>query len=388
MIAPSVLFVDHTGALGGAELYLLDVVRHYPGSAHVVLFEDGPFADWLVESGVSVEVLEGRDSLLGVKRAGGLAGALRAIPNMLSLAKRVAQRARAHDVVFANSQKALIVASLASRLARRPLVWNLHDILTADHFSAFNRKVAVAFANGFAQRVIVNSEATLRAFHEAGGAVEKGTVVYNGVETAAFDEARADDVVSSRRELGLVDVPVVGVFSRLSPWKGQHVLIEALPQLPNVHALFVGSALFGEGGYEEKLYQLAERLGVSDRVHFLGFRSDIALLMKCCDVVAHTSVSPEPFGRVIIEAMAAGRPVVATKAGGALEIVTEETGLLIPPRDSAALAHAIRTVLNPDVGAWLVTAARERVQTTFSQKETNAGIARVVDSVVNAEHLK
>lgn len=388
MIAPSVLFVDHTGALGGAELYLLDVVRHYPGSAHVVLFEDGPFADWLVESGVSVEVLEGRDSLLGVKRAGGLAGALRAIPNMLSLAKRVAQRARAHDVVFANSQKALIVASLASRLARRPLVWNLHDILTADHFSAFNRKVAVAFANGFAQRVIVNSEATLRAFHEAGGAVEKGTVVYNGVETAAFDEARADDVVSSRRELGLVDVPVVGVFSRLSPWKGQHVLIEALPQLPNVHALFVGSALFGEGGYEEKLYQLAERLGVSDRVHFLGFRSDIALLMKCCDVVAHTSVSPEPFGRVIIEAMAAGRPVVATKAGGALEIVTEETGLLIPPRDSAALAHAIRTVLNPDVGAWLATAARERVQTTFSQKETNAGIARVVDSVVNAEHLK
>jgi glycosyltransferase involved in cell wall biosynthesis len=289
---------------------------------------------------------------------------------------------RGYEVVFANSQKALVVSALSSWVAQRPLIWNLHDILTADHFSALNRKVAVALANRFARRVIVNSEATLRAFHEAGGAVEKGTVVYNGIDIAPFDSVRAEEVKALRRELGVGEVPVVGVFSRLAPWKGQHVLIEALPQLPGVHALFVGSALFGEDAYEDELHRLVEGMGVSDRAHFLGFRREVPLLMACCDVVAHTSIAPEPFGRVIIEAMAAGRPVVATQAGGALEIITDrETGRLVAPGDPTALATAVQAVLcEPEKGK-LVRAANDHVRETFSVAVMVETATQVIASV-------
>jgi glycosyltransferase involved in cell wall biosynthesis len=382
--APRVLFVDHTGALGGAELYLLDVVRLYPGEAHVVLFETGPFADRLREAGASVEVLKAEGALLDMRRSDGLPGALRALPGILSLAVRLARRARHYDVVFANSQKALIIGAMAAWLARRPLVWNLHDILTADHFSALNRKVAVTIANRFARRVIVNSEATLRAFREAGGAAETCTVVYNGVDLAPFDAVRQEDAVALRCALGLEGIPVIGVFSRLAPWKGQHVVVEALPQLPGVHAVLVGSALFGEEAYEEELRRLCERFGVADRVHLLGFRRDVAPLMKCCDVVVHSSVSPEPFGRVIIEAMAAGRPVVATRAGGALEIVTEgETGLLVEPGDSGGLARSVATILGDDeLRSHLSAEAGAHVRATFSLEVTVGVVAEVIEVAV------
>ena len=382
MTYPSVLFVDHTGTLGGAELYLLDLVHHYPGRSHVVLFEDGPLVHRLVEAGSTVEVIGGGGSMLGVKREDGWGRSLQAIPALMSLAARLTKRMRGYEVVFANSQKALVVSALSSWVAQRPLIWNLHDILTADHFSALNRKVAVALANRFARRVIVNSEATLRAFHEAGGAVEKGTVVYNGIDIAPFDSVRAEEVKALRRELGVGEVPVVGVFSRLAPWKGQHVLIEALPQLPGVHALFVGSALFGEDAYEDELHRLVEGMGVSDRAHFLGFRREVPLLMACCDVVAHTSIAPEPFGRVIIEAMAAGRPVVATQAGGALEIITDrETGRLVAPGDPTALATAVQAVLcEPEKGK-LVRAANDHVRETFSVAVMVETATQVIASV-------
>ena len=104
--------------------------------------------------------------------------------------------------------------------------------------------------------------------------------------------------------MGLGDRFVIGHFSRLSPWKGQHILLEALVHCPaDVVAILVGDALFGEQDYVQTLKAQVESLGLQNRVHFLGFRSDIVPLMHACDVVAHTSTAPEPFGRVIAEAM-------------------------------------------------------------------------------------
>ena len=135
----------------------------------------------------------------------------------------------------------------------------------------------------------------------------------------------------------------VGHFSRLSHWKGQHVLLDALALCPQqIGAIFVGDALFGEEDYAQGLQEQVVRLKLCDRVRFLGFQSPIQPLMKVCNLIAHTAIAPEPFGRVIVEGMLCGRPVVATEAGGVPEIVQHErSGWLFPPGDSKRLAEII-----------------------------------------------
>jgi glycosyltransferase involved in cell wall biosynthesis len=346
-----VLFLDHVGVLGGAELCLLDVALHHADSGKVLLLADGPFRERLERAEVSVEVLSTSPAVSGIRREGGTKQDLRALPAVLELSWRVARMARGYDVLYANSQKALIVGALAGKIAGKPVIWHLHDILTADHFSQTHRRLAVTVGNLLVSRVVTNSRATAEAFAESGGRVERMCVVYNGIDPTPFRSVVQVEMDSLRRELGLVGVPVVSVFSRLAPWKGQHVLLESLTRLPEVHALLVGAPLFGEDDYAEDLRQLAKTLDVADRVHFLGFRRDVPLLMRLSDIVVHTSVAPEPFGRVIVEGMLARRPVVAARAGGAAEIVDDGvSGVLVAPGDANALAAALTDLLaNP---AW------------------------------------
>lgn len=379
------LFIDHAGVLGGAELYLLDIVRPFKQTSHVVLFENGPFEDRLRETDISVEVVSASSTFLNVKKSGAWRAALAAFPGLLTLTLQVARRATDYQVLFANSQKSLIIAGLAGTLTRRPVIWNLHDLLTTDHFSYVNRKVAVFFANCFADRVIANSQATQQAFFQSGGHLGKTEVVYNGIDPHPFALENSASASSILTSLGVPDhAPLVGVFSRLAPWKGQHVLIDALVHMPNVHALLVGDALFrADASYEETLRHRANRQGVSDRVHFLGFRSDVPRLMNLVDIVLHTSVTPEPFGRVIVEGMLAGKPVIATRAGGAVEIVREpDTGILIPRDDPSALAKAIQAVLGaPSTAKAMGRSARAYARKHFGIEQMQNAVQRIIEDV-------
>ena len=361
-----VLFLDHAGVLGGAELYLLDLAPSFEGS-RVLLFSDGPFRERLAQAGVDVELVETSGAVTGVSREDRGGGGVRAVPGLLRLVGQVARRARRFDVIFANSQKAFVVGALAGAAARRPVVWCLHDILTAEHFSPLNRALVVALANRLSAQVIANSQATADAFR-AGGGRAPVRVVHNGLDPAPFRAVTPAEVASLRAALGLGDAPVVSVFSRLSPWKGQHVLLEALPQLPGVHALFVGEALFGEAAYAHELRAQAAALGLESRVHFLGFRRDVPALMALSDVVLHTSTSPEPFGRVIAEGMLAGRPVIAARAGGAKEVLGEgASGVFVEPGNVQALAEATRHLLaHPEEARALAEAGRARATAHFS----------------------
>lgn len=326
-----ILFLDHVGALGGAELALLDVARAYRETCTFMLFSDGPFRNRLTDVGVRVEVLEGGKAMHSVRRETRWPG-LRAASQVASLAWKVARRARDHDAIHANSQKAFVVACLAGAMARRPVIWDLNDMLLPEHFSRTNIRLDVMLANHMAVRVIANSRASADALVAHGGDEAKVRVVYNGLDPAPFDAVRQDEIDSARTELGLDGLPVVGVFGRLAEWKGQHIAIEAMAHLPGVHLILVGDALFGEQGYAERLKRQTASLGLQERVHFLGFRADIPRLMRMVRVVLHTSTSPEPFGRVIVEGMLARRPVIATRAGGVAEILTDgETGIMVSP---------------------------------------------------------
>ncbi len=365
---PRILFLDHAGVLGGAELSLLDVARHFAAGSKVVLFEDGPFRERLEAAGVAVAVMVAPPSVSRVRRQGGLGQDLRSLPGVLKLARDVARQARGYELLYANSQKAFIVAALAGRWARRPVVWQLRDLLTAAHFSNTHRRLVVGLANRWAARVLANSKATAAAFTAGGGHAARVRVVLNGIAPEHFVAVDNVDVETLRDELGLRGAPVVGVFSRLAAWKGQHVLLEALATMPGVHALLVGTALFEEETYAASLRRRAEAPDLAGRVHFLGFRDDVPALLHLVDVVAHTSTAPEPFGRVVVEGMLAGRPVVAARAGGVLEIVEDgQTGLLVAPGDAPALACALRQVLSsPEDARTLAEAGQAAALTRFS----------------------
>jgi glycosyltransferase involved in cell wall biosynthesis len=384
---PRVLFLDHTAARGGAELYLLPLAQAFRAHAQVVLFSDGPLLDDLRERGVQTHLLPAPAPFLNVRREGTAWDSVAALPSLMALSLRVARRARSYDLLFANSQKSFVVACLAGVLARRPVVWNLHDILSADHFGALNRWLVVRLANGCARRVIANSEATRQSFIDQGGRPDLVDVVYNGIDPAAFDAVAPSQ--STLREAAGLSLPpnafLIGVFSRLAAWKGQHVVLEALSRLPNVHVLLVGDALFGEDHeYARGLHEQARRLGIEERVHFLGFRSDVPALMTACDAVVHSSITPEPFGRVIVEGMLAGRPVVATHGGGASEIVRDGmNGRLVPPGQSDALAAVLRAWQNdPDCAEALVRVGAREARTRFGIEQQIEGVSRSLRSAV------
>ena len=322
----------------------------------VVLFQHGPFEDLLRTAGVDVCVLGLGSSGQALRKESGLLRKAVSSLDVLRLARAVALAAEDMDVLYANTPKALVVAALASWIAQKPVVYHLHDILSREHFSRSNLWLLITLANRFVTHVIANSYASAQAFQDAGGRTET-SVCYNGFDPGLFDRFNSNTAMhrnALRNSLAIgngegEESTIVGVFGRLAPWKGQHIAIEALKQLPHLHLVLVGDALFGESEYKQELIRLAEQSEIFGRVHFLGFRDDVAALMQGVDVVVHCSTAPEPFGRVIVEAMLSRRPIVASAAGGAEEIVQDGiNGLLAIPGDPHDLAGRIREFLESD----------------------------------------
>ena len=319
-----VLAVDQSGVLGGAELSLLEVMKNMRGNNETVLFDDGPFRIALEAVGIKVDVLDGA-ALGGVSKDSGMkrpsAGM---IGGVMGLVRGTLEKSRNSDVIYVNTQRAMVVGAIAGLISRRPVVWHLRDIVSPEHFGKTQLTIIKWCTKLMLERVIANSTASAVALTALTRMKEERLdVVFNGISAEPFMELEAVAQHELRSRFGLPqDAFLVGSFSRLARWKGQHVLLEALLEAPDMHAVLVGAALFGEDAYEAELRAYVLEHGIGDRVHFLGFQHDIAACMKAVDVIAHTSISPEPFGRVIIEGMLAKRPVVAARAGGVVDIVT------------------------------------------------------------------
>ena len=378
MKQPKIVFIDHTAVMGGAELCLLDLANAYTPNCKVILFEDGLLRQTLEKAGINVCIAPVSKNLLALRTSGGL-NSLSVIPELLKIAGFIAKEAQGYDLILANSQKAFITSALAAMRNSPPIFWYLHDILTAQHFSQVNRLAAVFLANKFATKTIVNSQATGQAFMAAGGRKELLEVVYNGFEAQKFDTVSTTESQVIRDRLNIDNAPLVGLFSRLSYWKGQHIILEAVKELSQVHLMLVGEALFGEQEYVARLKKLANQPELRRRVHWLGFRDDIPALMKACDLVVHTSTEPEPFGRVIIEGQLAQKPVIASAGGGALELIDDGvTGCLFPPEDATALRQQIKKLLeNP-------TLADRIAQRGYHNAKTNFSLANTLDSFAKA----
>jgi glycosyltransferase involved in cell wall biosynthesis len=373
--------------LGGAELSLLEVVKGLRARVNVLLFDDGPFREALDAAGANVEVLTA-GGLRNVRRDGGATPKLAVLSGIASLVRGTRRRARDADVLYANTQRAMVIGVIAGKLARKPVVWHLRDIVSDEHFGRVQRTIIKGCAKLGLAHVIANSEASAQVFAELTKFDRtRIDVVHNGVDDKPFEALNGVSQAELRERIGLPrDVFIVGAFSRLARWKGQHVLLEALLREPGVHAAFVGAPLFGEDAYYAELLEFVDQNGLRDRVHFLGFRHDIAACMRAVDVVAHTSITPEPFGRVVVEGMLARRPVVASRDGGVKEIVDHGVnGLMCTPGDAADLAATIAALRDdPALRERLGASGAESARRRFGKERYVAAVERVLKGVVAA----
>ncbi len=198
------------------------------------------------------------------------------------------------------------------------------------------------------------------------------TTIHNSVDLDKFDSAvgRRERV---RQCLGVHDGDLlVGVFGRVTKWKGQLELLEACGQVmaekTNVHLVVVGDSSDTDPNYMRRLEVRATEPPFEGRVHVVGYQRDVAAYYHAVDIVVHCSVEPEPFGRVVIEGMACGKPVIAVAEGGPLDIITpEEDGILVKPRDVPDMARAIMCLSeSAELRSRLGVAARATVQGRFT----------------------
>jgi glycosyltransferase involved in cell wall biosynthesis len=385
-----VLFFDHTAALGGGEIALANLVRHLDRKKIkpiVVLGAEGPLADQLrltTETHVlplSADVTMQKKDSLGFASLFRIGEAVSIFQYIRLLARFI--RSRHVALVHTNSLKADIIGGLAARLARRPVVWHVRDRIEVDYLPKSAVRIFRLLSRMIPNYVIANSAATLRsliprkiasaiAVRSSGKVLHKFAIVHDGTDPAAFPE-RAELRHESH----------IGLVGRISPWKGQHIFIRAAAlvhrSFPDARFFIIGAALFGEDQYDLEIRRLPRQLEIEDIVTFTGFRNDIQRAIAELDLVVHASTKGEPFGQVIIEAMAAGKPVVATDGGGVPEIVEDgQTGILVPMGDAPAMAQAICRILSNPAGAKaLGNRARKRVADHFTLEQT----ARRVEAV-------
>jgi len=358
------------GDVAGGQLVALTLARAARARGDRVVFlspAHGPFTAMVEREGMDVHLVD-------VSRTFHVVGALRLARLLRALRVDVLHT---HTALAAN-----VLSRVAGRLAVVAVVSHIH---IENHFrrNRLARTVHSALDNGSARlaaRVLAVSADTRDSLVAQGYPPRLVEVVHNGIDVGAVSGGGADGL---RAELDIpAGTPFVGEIARLCDVKGQRELIEATALVPDVHVALAGDDLEQGGAYRERLERLARDRGVADRVHFLGYRADAGVLLDQLDALVLPSwIEGLPIS--VLEAMAHAKPVIATPVGGTAELVVDgETGLLVPPRDPAALAEAIRVlVADPERARLLGLAGRERAEREFSEAAMTARVLEVYDAV-------
>jgi len=290
---------------------------------------------------------------------------LQALTQQVMLARHIAQRRI--QIVHAYNFYGNVFAVPPARLAAPVVIASIRDC--APYLTSMQKRVQ-RYACQLADCILVNADAVRRWLVTEGYDEAKIVIIPNGVDLTRF--AEPGDPLRLRRELAVPPhAPIVVIVSRLTRLKGLEQLLEAAailrPQYPDARFLIVGETAPSDTAYLDVLKRLAVAHGVADRVVFTGLRSDVPAVLAAADVSAMPSLN-EALSNVLLESMAAGAPTVATRVGGTPEaIVDGETGLLVPPGDSRALALAVgRLLADRPLAMRLGQAARHLIQLRFS----------------------
>jgi len=375
------LFIQSTTEVGGAEMVLLNLFE-----ASAELRQRSVIATLGFGSGDLSDRLRAFGSEVVELKMGRLRHPWRAVSTFRSLralARRLGVRA-----IIGNGGHPQVVGCIAARLAGARSVFLAHAIYPYPLWKNDPRDI-LALA-GPCDLMLAVSKTAQVALSRLRPAVAS-RLLYNG--TPARHVTPADALTARREDLRIGDHDVlIGIFGRLQRWKGQDVFIKAASRVArlrsNVKFVIVGGSVFGmEPEYLGELQADVVALGLADRLAFTGFRSDVPRLMSACDIVCNTSRAAESFGMVVVEAMAVGRPVIATAGGGPSEIIASDAdGILVPPEDPEMLAQAMLALIDdPHRRQVLGERGRELVRTRFSIDVMASSLIRYLDELI-ADH--
>ena len=335
---------------GGGEMMLWDLVQQgrNAGVEWLVIFlEDGPMVEQVKSLGIDARVVE--------------SGRLRQIHRFIGAVLRIAAIARRErvDIIVNWMWITHISGGLAAILAGLPAVWYQLEVPS-------DKTWLVRIATFIPARAIITLSQDGKQAQAEIWPHRPTPLVYPGVALERFEPNALPSPEEARRKLGLpLHGPLIGIVGRLQRWKGMHVLVQAMPKIlhkyADAHCVVVGGKHDLEPDYEDFLKAEIAVLGLKEQIIMAGLQRNIPEWVQAMDVFVHAS-DKEPFGIVIIEAMALGKPVIAGSAGGPTEIITDGmNGLLTPYGDADKLAIAILRYLDEQEFAQSAgVAARQR----------------------------
>jgi len=357
-VARRILYIHGVGAVGGAEHDLLAVLARLDRKAwepHVVCPAEGPFRALLERAGLAVHPL----ALVPWRKWFSPFVRWRSVGRLRDLMDRLRPAlVHVNDIWWVPHARGALRGAVVSP----PVVAHVRQEIQPGKVRRYELDRI--------DRVIAISEQVAESLKAGGVEVRKLRKVYSGIDFRPVEEAageRRSDIVEVRRRLGVPDSAVLlGTAANLFPRKGYDVMLRALPGIravhPDVHYLLAGTA---EPGYAAALRTLAEELRIAERIHMVGFQNPIRPFLDALDLYVHPALM-EGFGIALVEAMAAGKAVVATRTGGVPEVVEQgETGLLVAPGDPERLCDAVVELLGDGprrarMGANGLARARER----------------------------
>ncbi|WP_121251076.1 glycosyltransferase family 4 protein [Nocardioides ferulae] len=349
---PRTVFLSHCAAWSGAEIALLRLLGPLAGARPlVVLAEDGHLVAELEAAGLEVRVLPlaARTNRLSREQTARLP--LRGVLDVLRYAARLRRLLRQErvELVHANNLKSGVYGCLAARLAGVPAIWHVRDRIAPDYLPGPVVRLVRTLLLVLPDAVVANSASTLATL---------GPAVRRTVPHRVLGDPYRTPVPAGPRQAPATE-PVVALVGRLTPWKGQHLFLDAVEELladgVPVRGRLLGAALFGEDAHADEVAARLEAPPLAGRVTLGSFAGDAAHALADVDVVVNASLVPEPFGQVVVEAIANGVPVVVPDQGGPAEVVEPDvSGLTYRAGSAGDLAAALRRLLgDPDLHARL-----------------------------------
>ena len=374
----TIVFVESAAAMGGVQFSTLYLAQHLNSTTWrpvVVCPEEGDLTRACRSSGITVHILNCPQLRSTSFRIGRTSAC---VPNpvnwawdgwaTLLAARKLAGFLRQinPDLLVSKGLFSHFYGGLVARQLGIPCVWHVQDFISERFWKLYQRFFGQV-ARWIPDSVVVDGASI---GHQLPRTVQdRITVIHNGVDTRVFRTNLDGRCI--RRDLGIpLDALVVGHVGRMTPWKGQHYLLEAFASIvgetKNVYLLFAGAPVFDSDAYQRGLVNLTSRLGLNDRVKFAGYRRDLPFVLAAMDVFAFTSVEKDTSPLTLLSAMSCGLPVVAFDIEGVREVLPPGEQLLAPVGQVDLLARSIQQLLS-DIALrrQLGASARRRAESEF-----------------------
>jgi glycosyltransferase involved in cell wall biosynthesis len=303
------------------------------------------------------------------------------IPDLVSIYKFL--KNNGIDVVHANNTPDLTDWLVISKLLNKKIISHLRYPWSPNA----TRKVLFPYYD----KVISISNYVADKLKEINLPCNNVVTIHDGIDIEAVEKTNEQSKKIFAEFNIPTNAPVIGVIGNIRPWKGQHVAIEAMKTVVKKHAdarcMFVGEISNSESDikYLDYLKKSVSQSGLDNNIIFTGYRKDVSNILSNIDILVHTSIFPEPLGRVILEGMVFRKPVIATNHGGPLESIEDGiSGFLLPPDNPVLLSEKISYLIeNKEIARSIGDNARKRVESKFSIKENVVKIEKIYSDLLD-----